>query len=137
MPNELHRRAGNLQREVKLWTGEVITGNVVNGIENRHATGKFRPCVIVEVPRDGQLLVAGLTSRGMTRRGERRVELTDNRDWRLHGRSFIFGRRLTRLSRIDIGDHIGWLSTRDAAKLADSYRLEEGWATANDEVVVL
>lgn len=115
--------------------GEVIYGNVVNGIENRSTSGKFRPCVIIEVPPFGGLTVAGLTSQGITKKDELRVELTDNQGWRTTGRSFLFGRRLTRLARIDVGDHGGWLSERDAAIVATVYGLDADWMTMSCQEV--
>jgi hypothetical protein len=116
--------------------GEVITGNVVNGIENRHASGKFRPVVVVEVPALGCLKVIGLTSKGTTQSGDRRVEMLDNGEWGWRGRTFVFGNRTTRLSRIDVGDHLGWISNKDGDTLARVFGLAAGWHSFDQRVVV-
>ena len=123
----LNSRERNLSRDAKFRPGEIVMANIVNGIENRHASGKFRPCVIVEAPEHGCLMVAGLTSRALTKKGDSRMEICDKQECGLHGRSFLYGRHLTRVSRIDVGDHLGWLSTGDAVKLADVYRLATNW----------
>lgn len=121
--------------EPQLHPGEVIWASVVNGIENRHASGKFRPCVIVEAPQYGCLTVVGLTSKGLTKKGDRRLQLVDSQDWGLRGQSYVYGRQLTRLARIDVAEHLGWLSNEDAEAIADVYHLASDW-TAIDEIVV-
>jgi len=131
----LNSGARNLSRDAKFQPGEIVIANIVNGIENRHASSKFRPCVIIETPAYGCLTVAGLTSRAITKKGERRMEICDMQGWGLHGRSFLYGRRLTRVSRIDVGDHLGWLSAGDAVKLADVYRIAADWMM-NDRKMV-
>ena len=123
----LNNRQGNLLGDAQLRPGEIVMANIVNGIENRHASGKFRPCVIVEVPEHGCLTVAGLTSRAVTKKGESRMEICEKQGFGLYGRSFLYGRHLTRASRIDVGDHLGWLSAGDAVKLADVYHLAANW----------
>lgn len=110
-----------------LLPGEVISGNVVNGLENRHASGKGRLVVVVEVPEFGSLKVIGLTSKAVTRTGEKRIELHDNQAWRWGGRSFVWGP--TRLSRHDVYDHVGWVSESDAETLARRYGLHHDWMT--------
>jgi hypothetical protein len=131
----LNSRAGNLSRDAKFRPGEIVMANIVNGIEIRHATGKFRPCVIVEAPEHGCLTVAGLTLRAITKKGDSRMEISDKQGCGLHGRSFLFGRHLTRVSRIDVGDHLGWLSAVDAVKLAHVYRLAANWMMIDDRAV--
>lgn len=123
-----------IDRTAMLQTGEVITGNVLNGIENHHASGKVRLVVVVEVPALGCLKVIGLTSKRITQSGKARMEILDNNNWGWRGRSFIFGERLTRLSRIDVGDHVGWISATDGETLARTFGLTVNWM-ANDERV--
>lgn len=122
-------------RTAMLQPGEVITGNILNGIENRHASGKVRLVVVVEATDSGCLKVIGLTSKGMTQSGERRVEMYDNQEWGWRGRSFVFGERLTRLSRIDVGDHVGWISAADGETLAHVFDLALHWMALNEKAV--
>jgi hypothetical protein len=114
-------------RSPLLQPGEVITGCVRNGIEDRQALGKMRLVVVVNVPKLGCLNVIGLTCREMTKSGDTRMEIFDNQEWGWHGRSFVFGRRLTRLARIDLGDHVGWISDLDGESLARMFGLAENW----------
>lgn len=118
-----------------LMPGEVITGNVINGIENRHASGKFRPVVVIEAPALGCLKVIGLTSKGISQSGERRVEMLENREWGWRGRSYVFSVRPTRLSRIDVGDHLGWISTADGETLASMFGLAVDWYAHDQKAV--
>jgi hypothetical protein len=122
-------------RVPELKPGEIITGNVVNGIENGRASGKFRPVVVVEAPALGCLKVIGFTSKGTTQTGKRRVEMLDNSEWGWRGRTFIFGERPTRLSRIDVGDHLGWISTKDGETLARMFGLDAGWCAHAQQAV--
>ena len=121
-------------RVPELKRGEVITGNVVNGIENGHAFGKFRPVVVIEAPELGCLKVIGFTSKGTTQSGKRRVEMLDTGEWGWRGRTFVFGKRPTRLSRIDVGDHLGWISTKDGETLARMFGLAPGWYALDQRV---
>lgn len=122
-------------RTASMTPGEVIVGNVLNGIENRRASGKLRPVIVVDASATGHLIVVGLTSKEMTQKGERRVEIVDNADWKWRGRSFIFGWRLTHLSRFDVGDRIGWLSARDAATLSRVFGFESNWIVNSERAV--
>jgi hypothetical protein len=125
-----HSRSGPIEATLpSLHPGEVITGDIFNGIEDRHATGKTRLVVVVDASNPGAILVIGLTSKGVTKLGEKREELVDNHPWGWRGRTFVFGRRLSRLSRIDVGRHVGWLSAKDGATLANVFNLGEDWAS--------
>ena len=116
-----------------LLPGEVISGNVVNGLEDRRSTGKGRLVVVVEVPESGCLKVIGLTSKSVTRTGEKRIELCDNQDWGWGGRSFVWGS--TRLSRHDVYDHVGWVSVSDRETLARIYGLRLDWMASAQKAV--
>ena len=118
-----------------LQPGEVIIGNILNGIENRHASGKVRLVVVVEATDSGCLKVIGLTSKGMTQSGERRVEMYDNQEWGWRGRSFVFSKHLTGLSRIDVLDHVGWVSAEDGETLAHMFDLAPDWMALNEKAV--
>ena len=122
-------------RVPELKPGEVITGNIVNGIEDGNASVKFRLVVVVEVPASGCLKVIGFTSKGTTQSGKRRVEMLDNGEWGWRGRTFVFGKRPTRLSRIDVGDHLGWISTNDGETLARMFGLAAGWYAHDHKAV--
>lgn len=135
MIQRTHRNVRGAERSPFLQPGEVISGNVVNGIENLHASGKLRPVVVVDASMPGHLIVIGLTSRATTHKGKQRVEIVDNMDWEWRGRSYVFGGRLTRLSRIDVGDHIGWISANDGETLANVFGLAGNWMTNNERSV--
>jgi hypothetical protein len=135
MSTHINTGMGEGGRAPMLQPGEVITGVIRNGIENRRALGKLRPVIVVDASNPGCLIVIGLTSKGTTQSGALRVEMVDKADWGWRGRSFVFGRRLTRLSRIDVGDHVGWISAKDGGTLACMFGFAADWM-ANDERAV-
>jgi hypothetical protein len=91
-------------------SGEIVWANLVNGIENRCAGGKERPVIIVEVPESGCLRVIGLTSKGVGKCGVERIAVSlAGCARRPRARSYVFGRRLSRIARHDIYEHIGWI----------------------------
>ena len=135
MVKAIQIRAKRMGSALLLQPGEVITGSIRNGIENRHASGKVRLVVVVEAPDSGCLTVIGLTSKGMARSGEWRVEMYGNREWGWRGRSFVFGKRLTRLSRIDVLDHVGWVSDGDGEILARVFDLSLDWMALTEKAV--
>jgi len=128
-------RTKRMNRVPLLLPGEVISANILNGIENRHAFGKVRLVIVVEATGPGCLTVVGLTSKGMTRSGEWRVEMYGNGEWGWRGRSFVFGKRLTKLSRIDVVDHVGWVEAGDGEMLASMFNLSPEWMTLNEKAV--
>ena len=119
----------------KFLPGEVITGVIRNGIEDRQASGKVRLVVVVEAAASGCLKVIGLTSKGRTESGEWRVEMYGNREWGWRGRSFVFGRHLASLSRIDVLDHVGWVSVGDGELLAHEFGFAPDWMANNEKAV--
>lgn len=122
-------------RTAVLQPGEVITARIYNGIENLHASGKVRLVVVVKATDSGGLTVIGLTSKGMTQSGEWRVEMYGNGEWGWRGRSFVFGKRLTKLSRIDVLNHVGWISVEDGETLAREFDLDPHWMTSGEKAV--
>ena len=135
MANAMRLGVKRTDRTPKLLPGEVITGAFRNGIENRHASGKVRLVVVVEAADSGCLTVIGLTSKGMTESGEWRVEMYGNRQWGWRGRSFVFGKRLASLSRIDVLDHVGWVLAGDAELLAHEFGLAPDWMAISQKAV--
>lgn len=87
--------------------GELVWVSIFNSLENRSATGKPRPAVLVE--RDGgQWQTMGLTTNATYRDGSPRIAIPNPAGVGLGGPGFLWGDRLTRAAVIDIGDHIGW-----------------------------
>lgn len=93
--------------------GEVVTASVMNPHENRASRGKPRPVIIVREV-GGQFDVMGLTTNATYSTGIERTPVPDPGALGLGPPSFFWGNKLTRVSRMDIGDHIGWI---DAASI--------------------
>lgn len=88
--------------------GEIVWAGVRNPFENRRSQGKMRPVVLVE--RDGgHFRTMGLTTNETYRDGSPRTPIPDPAAVGLRGRGYLWGDRLTNVSAIDIGDHIGWV----------------------------
>ena len=107
--------------------GDIFWANLVNGCENRHSTGKERPVVVVDATSEGHLLVVGLTSKGTTHCGLPRIEVGHGARWNRRGHSYIFGERLTRLSRHDVFEFIGRLNDEDIDTVSQTFGLGRGW----------
>lgn len=89
--------------------GELVWVSVLNSLENSSARGKARPGVLI-LRRDGHWMVVGLTTNGRYGDGTSRSPIPDPLSLGLRGPGFIWGDRLTRVSAIDIGAHIGWVT---------------------------
>lgn len=87
--------------------GELCWANVVNGLENRRAEGKERPALVIDGS-VGHLVVAGFTSRAVARCGWRRPEVPSLRPLGLARTGYLWSNRTAIVSRIDLGEHIGW-----------------------------
>jgi hypothetical protein len=90
--------------------GEIVWASVGNYLENPNATLKYRPVVIL---RAGQCQhwIAGLTTQPVFKTtGDPRVLLPVSDDCALCGQSYLWSPRATRVSRIDVRSHIGWIS---------------------------
>lgn len=106
--------------------GEIVWANVVNGCERRGTTGKERPVVVVEVPKDGGCLrVVGLTSRSRTVHGAARRSL---RCSNLPRRSYIFSERLTSVARHDVYERIGRIEPSEARVISEQFDLPSDWS---------
>lgn len=100
-------------------TGELAWVSIFNSLENRAATGKFRPALLVA--RDGGTWATmGLTTNPIYRDGTARIAIPNPTAVGLRGPGFLWGDRLTPVSPIDVGDHIGWA---DAALVEAVIRL--------------
>jgi hypothetical protein len=87
--------------------GEIVWATVGNYLEDREAEQKMRPVVILEV-RDGQHVVAGLTSKPhYATSGYPRVPVPASSCPR-GGPGYLWARSPSRLCRIDIRVHAGW-----------------------------
>lgn len=87
--------------------GELVWVSIFNSLENRSATGKFRPALLVD--RDGGLWqTMGLTTNATYRDGSARVCIPNPTLVGLRGPGFLWGDRRTPVAAIDLGDHIGW-----------------------------
>jgi hypothetical protein len=85
--------------------GDVVWVQLLNGIENRNATGKPRPAVLVEDV--GHWRAMGLTTLPSYRDGSPRVAIPHPLAVGLRGPGYLWGSRLARISRIDVLDRVG------------------------------
>ena len=107
-----------------LQPGELVTARVRNGIENRTAVGKARPVILV-ASKGSAWRVMGLTTRPRYRDGSPRVAVPNPAVVGLRGQGWLWGERLTWLSRLDILDHIGWVDRALAREVAALAQLDQ------------
>ena len=94
-------------KEVVGEPGEVVWANCLNSLENRNARGKLRPMLIIRRV-GGQFNTVGLTTNPRFRSGEARVVVPDPAGLGLRGAGYIWGRRVTSVSVLDVVNHAGW-----------------------------
>jgi hypothetical protein len=90
-------------------TGEIVWATVGNYAEDRNCNAKGRPVVILRAS-DGQHWIAGLTTQPRFKTtGDARVLVPVHRTCRLCGHSYLWSPRPSRLCRLDVRSHIGWI----------------------------
>ena len=97
-------------------SGEVVWVSIFNSIENSAAKGKPRPAVLL-YRRDGHWMTMGLTTNPRFRDGTPRVAIPAPERVGLKGTGYLWGDRATRVSALDIGDHIGWADAALAERI--------------------
>jgi hypothetical protein len=99
--------------------GEIVIARIFNPWEDKDATGKPRPAMIL-APGDCQHWVIGLTSQSHYKTtGEPRIRVPNPAACGLHGDGYIWSPRPVRCSRIDLGNHIGWADNELASVIAN------------------
>jgi hypothetical protein len=90
--------------------GELVWAKVGNYVENADCRPKARPAVILRAT-ECQHWIAGLTTQPVFKTtGEGRVLLPMHDDCYLRGTSYLWSRKPSRLCRLDVLSHIGWIS---------------------------
>jgi len=103
--------------------GEIVWAAVGNFLEDRHCSRKCRPVVILRVG-DCQHWIAGLTTQASFKMtNEARVLVPVHRDCRLCGQSYLWANHASRLCRLDVRSHIGWVNREVVDVLAKHMRL--------------
>jgi hypothetical protein len=102
-----HSGEGRPRLPAFLLPGELVWASIINGLEDRSATGKFRPVVLVEA-RGSQWRTMGLTTKPRYRDGSARAPIPDHRRVGLMRPGWLWGDRLSWAAALDITDHIGW-----------------------------
>lgn len=88
--------------------GQVRWVNVINGVEDRHARGKFRPALIVEVCAGHCVTVGFTTHRFTIDGGHERPAVPDHLALGLTEPSYLWSDRPVVVSRLDVGRLVGW-----------------------------
>lgn len=107
--------------------GELVWVSIFNALENRSATGKARPAILVD-RHGGQWQTMGLTTNATYRDGSPRVAIPNPARVGLRGPGFLWGDRLTPAAAIDISDHIGWADGALAEALIALVELDAAFA---------
>ena len=102
--------------------GEVVSVVVYNALEHAGSAGKRRPAVLVR-RQGGRWLVMGLTTKPAYASGVPRVAVPDPAAVGLAGPGHLWGDRLTAVSALDVGEHIGWVDHALAEAVAELARL--------------
>lgn len=90
--------------------GEVVWATVGNFLEDRDCNRKLRPVVILQ-PWPCQHHIVGLTRQARCKgNGELRSVMPTRGICGLCGTSFLWSPRPSRISRLDVRSHIGWVN---------------------------
>ena len=110
--------------------GEVVLARVGNWIEDRNATGKVRPVVLVAIGHGPEHQAIALTTQPVHRTtGTARVPLPLDADSGLAGdRSYLWNDRTVAISRADMRQHLGWASPQMVATIIRNVVLPPGAA---------
>lgn len=111
---------GSIYNRARHEPGEVAWANVLNPLENRESTGKWRPVVIVAS--DGGCAHAiGLTSKPVrVTNGTRRPAISVPG---LVSPSYIWSDKLVRVCRLDFGYHVGWIGEEQLLTLLQEVQI--------------
>lgn len=105
--------------------GEVVWATVGNYLEDRNCDRKPRPAVILRAG-GCQHWIAGLTTQATFKTtGESRVMVPVHRTCRLRGLSYLWALNPSRLCRLDVRSHIGWIDPEVASVLIEHMRLPD------------
>jgi hypothetical protein len=88
--------------------GEIATANVRNNLENHKSQGKPRPVILIQRT-NGLWKTMGLTRQSKYASGSPRVAVPHPARIGLTAPCNFWGDRLTNVSAIDLGHHIGWI----------------------------
>lgn len=103
-------------------SGEIVWVSIFNSLENSAARGKRRPAVLL-YRCDGHWMTMGLTSNPHFRDGTPRVAIPSPEHVGLKGSGYLWGDRATRVSALDLGDHIGWVDQQLAERIISHAKL--------------
>lgn len=104
-------------------TGEVVWATVGNYLEDRRCNAKARPVVILQAS-VCQHWAAPLTTQSTFKTtGEARVPLPVDVTCRLCGASYLWSPRPSRVCRLDVRLHIGWIGREAVDVIARNMRL--------------
>lgn len=90
--------------------GELVWASCYNSLENKKSKGKLRPMILIH-REGGTWSTAGLTTNPAFSDGTPREKIIDPSASGLRGVGYIWGSKVTRVSAIDIVNHIGWASS--------------------------
>lgn len=102
--------------------GEVVLAGVRNPLENPGCSGKFRPVALVDRVA-GHWRVMGLTSKSTFASGKPRTPVPNPLRVGLNGPGYLWGDKLTNVSALDIGRHLGWVDLDLAMSVIREARL--------------
>lgn len=95
--------------------GEIVWAGVSNAVENRSSQrAKLRPVVRVDTT-GGAWRCVGLTTQAVAADGRERPAIPNWEGCGLAGPGWLWGDRFVAVSRLDFGDHIGWIDLAFAA----------------------
>lgn len=100
--------------------GELAWAAVGNFLEDRNANAKPRPVVILRAGECQHSVAALTTQAAFKTTGKPRVPLPISRECRLCGESFLWSAKPSRVCRLDLRWHIGWIG-HDAIDVIDRY----------------
>ena len=111
-----YKKPSPIRQPAKREPGEIMTVRILNALEDPRAKGKARPGINVERV-GGHFRVMGLTTSSRYSSGKSRLPVPDPQAIGLTAPCHFWGDRLTNVSAIDVGDHIGWIDHQTLAAM--------------------